>query len=520
MLEPVAAAGAGVGRVGSSTASSSSSSTAATADRASPRLPRRPRLLVLVVVLVVLVLVVVVVVLIARRRRTRRSRRRPRRPRRRPRRRSRCRSRRRPRPRSRSPIRAASWPASASTWWRRSVGPGGQLRLGVVEDAVEARGRARSRAATRSSARAGRGPSPRGRRRARRAGPCPRRARPQGPRLHAVAAPRTTPQRGGRPLRGRPRSELSWVLPSGVRAPWGDTDGRGQCSRSASARAAWRPDRTRAHSGSYRLAPAATTQSAPSSPGSRMPVTPPASATSRRPAARSQSRMPGLVEAVQPAASDPGEVDRRGPGPAHVADLGGISARARRLERAPLRRVAESRADEGAGEVGRAPSSARCAVQEGARAADRGERLAGARGHGQPPQARPPHRGRPPRPTRPGSRRGSWSCRRAGRSPTASPVVPGRWPLSSAMRPSSGRAEEMASRSSRSASRSASETMSVALLLASTPLCGPPNRPSRSSPAVCAAFTASSRRASVEHRASLDRSPRAGPHFHLQTLDF
>ena len=82
--------------------------------------------------------------------------------------------------------------------------PEASLRLLVARAPGRARASASSRAARRSSARSGRDPSRPARRRARPGARCRVRAPRRRPRLHAEAAPRTTPIRGARPLPDRP----------------------------------------------------------------------------------------------------------------------------------------------------------------------------------------------------------------------------------------------------------------------------------------------------------------------------
>ena len=276
------------------------------------------------------------------------------------------------------------------------------------------------------------------------------------------------------------------------------------------------PGRTADRTG---LAPAATTQSAPSSPGSRMPVDAARLGHEQEAGGPIPVADPGLVEAVEPAARDPREVDRGRPGATDVANPGDDVRERRRLERAPLRRVAEPCADSArvrSASVGRAH---RRAVQERARAADGRERLGQRRvvDDRDEPALRVAACDR----DRPGRDpvAGSWSCRRAGRSPRRRPVVPGRCPLSSAMRPSSGRAAETASRSS-----ALGVAVGVRDHVGGAALgVDPALRPAEPAEQELARRV---RRAHGEleegfgrHRASLDRR-RGPPHFHLQTLDF
>ena len=85
---------------------------------------------------------------------------------------------------------------------------------------------------------------------------------------------------------------------------------------------------------------------------------------------------PVLVVPVEAAARDPGEVERRRAGTAHVAYARQQPRGDRTLQRPALRLVREARGDQGAGEGLGTVHGERDAVAPGAATADRGERLA------------------------------------------------------------------------------------------------------------------------------------------------
>ena len=153
-----------------------------------------------------------------------------------------------------------------------------------------------------------------------------------------------------------------------------------------------------------------------------------------------------LVVGVEPAAGDRAQVDGGGARPGGCRGRAAAGRRARRPGAAAARGRRRSRC-----RPGRWPGRSRSRARRSARRRGRpaapggGEDLAVRRvDHDAGDHARRRPRPRSTRPAR-GGRRGSWSCRRAGRRPSATPLVPARAAPSSPRMPSSGRAASRAS---------------------------------------------------------------------------